>query len=260
MTHRDFAALDGYQLLPRVLHDVVDVDIHTELLGRRLSGPVVPVVRSALPLPGREAPLTLVDAEALLAQPERIAPAQSVALLPPVGMGELMARVRKLVARDVAGFALDLTLLARTPPYGEGGWRPRHRDDLAELRAAAGRPLWLYGVCSAADAEVATEAALEGVVVHGGLAEHLGGPAAIEVLPEVIDAAAGMIGIYAGGALRSGVDVFRYLAVGAEAVLVESDRALAGLEAELRYAMRLTGCASLADIGYEALFAPLFGE
>jgi hypothetical protein len=48
--------------------------------------------------------------------------------------------------------------------------------------------------------------------------------------------------------------------VGAEAVVVESDRSLHALEAELHYAMRLTGCALLADIGYDAIFAPLFGD
>jgi isopentenyl diphosphate isomerase/L-lactate dehydrogenase-like FMN-dependent dehydrogenase len=32
------------------------------------------------------------------------------------------------------------------------------------------------------------------------------------------------------------------------------------LSAELAYAMRMTGCATLEDIGYEALFAPLWQE
>lgn len=257
---REVAALESYQLIPRLLHDVQRADTRLELLGHPLDSPIVPF--AAGHPPGNA--LYLTDGEALLeagaSGPARHEPRRALALLRPDKMGEMMPKVRALVALDVAGLALDLTSLADTPPFGGGAWRPRHREDLAELRAAAGRPLWLYGVCSAADAEVAAEAALEGVVVHGGAAAHLGGPAAIEMLPEVIDAVAGMIGVYAGGPLRGGIDVFRFLAVGAEAVVVESDRALANLEAELHYAMRLTGCASLADIGYEVIFAPLFNE
>lgn len=280
MTDRDAAALDGYPLLPRLLHDVVDPDPRCSLLERDLPSPIVPVRRS--PPFGRASAggLQVIDGDALLGasggapidaagetygDPEAAetrgafgAGAGAVALLPPAKMGELMPRVRRLAARGVAALALDLTRLADSPPFGDHPWHPRHRDELAELRAAAGCPLWLYGVCGAADAEVAAEAALEGVVVHGGAGRHLGGPAAIHVLPEVIDAVAGMLGVYAGGAVRGGVDVFRYLAVGAEAVLVESDRSRANLDAELRYAMRLTGCATLEEIGWEALFAPLF--
>ncbi|MBS3933267.1 MAG: hypothetical protein KGZ35_02840, partial [Truepera sp.] len=70
----------------------------------------------------------------------------------------------------------------------------------------------------------------------------------------------GTVAVYAGGPVQSGIDIFRYLAVGAEAVVVVSDRSLASLQAELAYAMRLTGCATLADISYDAIFAPLFSE
>jgi len=54
--------------------------------------------------------------------------------------------------------------------------------------------------------------------------------------------------------------VLRYLAVGAELVIVDGERPLPALAAELAYAMRLTGCATLADVSYDILFAPLFSE
>ena len=44
-------------------------------------------------------------------------------------------------------------------------------------------------------------------------------------------------------------------------VIMEGDqRSLSQLRSELAHAMRLTGCETLADIGYEAIYAPLFDE
>ncbi len=251
----DFAALDNLQLIPRLLHAVSEPDTHARLLGRELSAPLLPFLDG--PESGAEA-LGLVRAEALSGHDGELS--AFLPLLKPEKMGLLMPRVKKLAARGAAGFVLDLTALAESPPYGPLEWHPRTREDLAELRAAAGVPLWLYGVCSVSDAEVASEAGLEGVVVNTGAGTFLGAPATAEVFPDIFDAVAGTVSVYAGGAVRSGVDVFRYLALGAEAVLVDSDRSLVNLRAELAYAMRLTGCGTLADISYEAIFAPLFSE
>lgn len=255
MAERDIAALESCQLIPRLLHDVHEVDSHLVLLDRDLSSPVIPLVEAGHP--PVKAPLSVVDGEMVLERPELFGSEPVLPLLKSEKMGEMMPKVRRLAALQVPALVIDVGILADTPPYGTHHWRPRTREDLAELAAAAGCPLWLYGVMGPADAEVAAEAGLAGLVVHSGAGFYLGGPAALEVLPEVIDAVAGMIGIYAGGPVRSGIDVFRYLAVGAEAVVVDSDRAPANLEAELQYAMRLTGCATLHDIGYEAIFAPL---
>ncbi|UCH24299.1 MAG: alpha-hydroxy-acid oxidizing protein [Trueperaceae bacterium] len=258
MNEREIAALESYQLLPRLIHGVHTVDSRCELLGVALDSPLLPLVTAGNQSPGKG--LCLLDADVCLAHPETFSPASTLPLLATEKMGILMPKVRKLAALDVPGLVLDVSHLADTPPYGSRDWRPRTREDLAELRAAAGSPLWLYGVSSSSDAEAAVEVGLEGIVVHAGAGAYLGGPSTIEVLPEILDAVAGMIGVYAGGLVRSGIDLFRYLAVGAEGVVVGSDRSLSNLEAELHYAMRLTGCETLSDLGYEAFFAPLFEE
>lgn len=252
------AALDELQLIPRLLHGLHMSDTHVELLGHALTSPILPLVE-ALGAPPAGA-FAIADAASLVSEPTPFDPQRTLARLEPEKMGQLMPKVRKLAARSVPGLVLDLTVLAQTAPFGTGAWHALTREDIAELRGAAGCPVWLYGVAGPADAEVAAEAGIEGIVVHTGAARFLGGPPAIDVLPEVIDAVAGMIGIYAGGSVRHGIDVFRYLAVGAEAVVVSCDRHLENLEAELRYAMRLTGCATVAEIGYESIFVPLFGE
>lgn len=259
MTDRDLAALDAYPLLPRLLHGVERSESGCQLLGRALPAPLVP--RSET---WREAPppwpLVRVDAESWLTATDRIAPEGVVVRVPPTKMGELMPMARRLGELEPAAVMLDLTPLASSPPFGDVAWRPRQREELAELRAATGRPLWLDGVASPADAEVAAEAGVDGVVVRSAPGRHLGGPGVPEVLPELIDAVAGMLGVYVGGTVRDGADVFRYLALGAEAVLPEPGADVRRLSAELAYAMRLTGCATLTDIGYESLFEPLWEE
>lgn len=257
MSRREHSELDAYSLVARVLHDIDEVDSRTELLSLDLPSPLVPLA-STNSLSG--AKLAMVPTAVLGDSLSHLRPESLIPLLENDKMGELMPRVKKLATMGYPAMALDVRPLGRTPPFGSGRWRPRAREELAELRAAAGCPFWVFGVSGSADAEVVVEAGLEGVVVSGALGEHLGGPATIEVLPEIVDAIAGMTGVFVGGPVRTGVDVFRYLAVGAEAVVVESDRSLANLEAELHYAMRLTGCQTLADIGYECIYAPLFGE
>jgi hypothetical protein len=258
---REQIALESYQLLARVLHDVHKVDTSCELLEIRVDTPII--TRQDDHDQTDSSHFCLLDADTFLANHENEASAHHKHLIPalaPHKMGELMPRVRQLAAKNPPALALDLTKLAHTPPYGEYAWHPRTREDIAELQAAAGVPLWLYGVASVADAEIASEAGVAAIVVHSGSGMNLGAPATADVFPDIFDAVAGTVAIHAGGWLESGIDVFRYLALGAEAVVVQSDRALLNLQRELVYAMRLTGCATLADIGYEAIFAPLFEE
>lgn len=258
MPDHDLEALESYQLVPKLLHGVHEADTTARLLGRDLAAPILPLLEAALPASAKT--LGLLDADILLRHPEGLEPSPFLPLLKPEKMGHLMPKVRKLAALGVQTFVLDIGALAETPPFGTLEWHPRTREDLAELRAAAGVPLWLYGVGSVPDAETASEAGLDGVVVNTGAGVFLGAPATAEVFPDIFDAVAGTLSVYAGGAVRSGVDVFRYLALGAEAVVVDCDRSPENLRAELAYAMRLTGCQTLADISYEAIFAPLFSE
>ncbi|HZJ08155.1 MAG TPA: alpha-hydroxy-acid oxidizing protein [Trueperaceae bacterium] len=265
MPERDLAALDGYQLIPRVLHQVTEPDMATVVLGRVLSVPMLP--RSTSPVSGRagmagadQSPLVVVDADTLLRAKGDGNPGGSIAVLAPRKMADLVPEVRALAELGVACVGLDLAPLADSVPFGKAEFRPRSREDLAELRAAAGCPLWLFGVGGPGDAEIAAEAGVDGIVVSSEVGRRIGAPAVIDILPELLDAVAGMLTIAVSGPIRDGVDVLRYLAVGAELVVVDDDRALAAMAAELAYGLKLTGCATLADVSYDILFAPLFSE
>jgi len=249
----DLAALARVGLVARALHDVVEPDLAIELLGHDWP---TPLLRRAT-----AAGIDLGHALALVEATEVRSPqAARLPVVPAGRMGDLMPEVRRLAALEVAAIALDLGALADAAPLGSHPWRPRSREDLAEVVAAAGRPVWLLGLASAEDAAAAADVGIEAVVVDGALGRHLGGPATAEILPEVVDAVAGMLRVLAGGVVASGIDALRLLALGADAVVVGGERPTAALEEELRYAMRLTGCATLADVGYEIVFAPLFEE
>jgi len=260
MPDRDSAALDSYQLIPRVLHQVLEPDLTTVVLGRDLSVPLIERLPGDTGASGSQpGVLRIVDSEALRAGTP-LAPSDAIAVMAPRKMADLVPEVRRLVDLGVAAIGIDFAPMADVAPFGRVEFRPRTREDLAELRAAAGRPLWLFGVGGGADAEVAAEAGVEGIVVSRAVGRRIGAPAVIDVLPELLDAVAGMLTIAVGGHVRDGIDVLRYLAVGAELVIVDGERPLPALAAELAYAMRLTGCATLADVSYDILFAPLFSE
>ena len=93
--------------------------------------------------------------------------------------------------------------------------------ELEWLKGLTSLPLVLKGVRTAEDAHVAVESGVEGILVstHGGrqLDMTMG---AIEMLPEVVDAAKGRAEIYVDSGIRRGSDVLKALALGARAVAI----------------------------------------
>jgi (S)-2-hydroxy-acid oxidase len=85
------------------------------------------------------------------------------------------------------------------------------------LRSITNMEIWIKGVLTPEDVETAIEYGCDGVIVsnHGGrqLDET---PATIDALPACAKAAQGKIRIHVDGGIRSGVDIFKALALGAE--------------------------------------------
>jgi isopentenyl diphosphate isomerase/L-lactate dehydrogenase-like FMN-dependent dehydrogenase len=140
---------------------------------------------------------------------------------------------------------------------------PKTEQQIRELASEIKLPLIIKGVMTVQDAESSLAAGAAGIVVsnHGGrVLDHTPGTA--EVLPEIARAVKGKMAVWADGGVRTGVDVLKMLALGADAVLVgrpfmqaaagEAEGvafAFAAMIEQLRVAMVMTGAAKLADIG-----------
>lgn len=93
--------------------------------------------------------------------------------------------------------------------------------DIPWLRQHTHMEIWIKGVLTAEDTLKAIEMGCDGIIVsnHGG--RQLDGvPAAVDALPECVAAAEGRIRIHVDGGIRSGTDIFKALALGAEHVWV----------------------------------------
>jgi isopentenyl diphosphate isomerase/L-lactate dehydrogenase-like FMN-dependent dehydrogenase len=136
-------------------------------------------------------------------------------------------------------------------------------EDLAEIVSFTKLPFIPKGIMTARGAEKAAEAGVYGIVVsnHGGRVLDYT-PATCEVLPEIRQAVGKEVKIFVDGGIRTGVDVFKALALGADAVLVGRPYAVMavgnGAEAvsmyteklinELKETMLMTGCTGIEDI------------
>ena len=94
-------------------------------------------------------------------------------------------------------------------------------DDLEFLRAATDHPILLKGILHPEDASMAAERGVDGIVVsnHGGR-QIDGEIAALDALPAIVDAVGDDLAVLLDSGVRSGADVFKALALGADAVML----------------------------------------
>jgi L-lactate dehydrogenase (cytochrome) len=140
--------------------------------------------------------------------------------------------------------------------------------DVEWVRKQWSGPLIVKGILDADDAREAAANGADGIVVsnHGG--RQLDGVVSTaRALPRVAEAIAGRIPVLVDGGVRSGLDVVRMLALGADFVLLGrawayalAARGEAGvahvlkiIEGEMRVAMALTGHTSISEIGSDTL-------
>ncbi|HXB47984.1 MAG TPA: alpha-hydroxy-acid oxidizing protein [Streptosporangiaceae bacterium] len=169
---------------------------------------------------------------------------------------------------SLAGLAdgsADAAVLRWTQIFGDTSltW-----DDLPFLRQHWNGPIVLKGILSDSDALRAAAAGLDGIIVsnHGGRQVD-GEIAALDALPAVAEAVGGRLTILFDSGVRSGADILKALALGAQAVLLGRPyvyglalggeagvrHVLRALRQDFELAMRLTGLAGLGDLGPDCL-------
>ncbi|PKQ01030.1 MAG: alpha-hydroxy-acid oxidizing enzyme [Alphaproteobacteria bacterium HGW-Alphaproteobacteria-13] len=136
-------------------------------------------------------------------------------------------------------------------------------DDLDWIRSRWKGPLIIKGILDTEDARQAALVGADGIVVsnHGGR-QLDGAMSTARALPAIADALGGALTILADSGVRSGLDVVRMLALGAQGVLIGRAwvyalaaageagvaRMLALFEQEMRVAMALTGVTRIEQI------------
>ena len=176
----------------------------------------------------------------------------------------LFAKLEQAKAAGPAAIAMDIDaaglpfLQNLTPPAGS-----KTVEELREITARAEVPFILKGIMTVRGAEKAAAAGAKAIVVsnHGGRVLDQC-PATAEVLGEIVDAVGKDLTILVDGGIRSGMDVFKALALGADAVLIGRPFVTAvyggeaegvavyaeKLKAELRDTMAMCGVHSLQEI------------
>ena len=179
----------------------------------------------------------------------------------------------KLDAAKASGarvFAMDIDaaglpfLKGLNPPAGS-----KTVEQLREIIEYAGVPFLIKGIMTVKGARKALEAGAAGIVVsnHGGRVQD-GVPATAQVLPAIADAVKGQMVILVDGGIRSGVDVCRALALGADACVLARPYVTAvygggaegvrlmteKLQTELADTMAMCGVHSLEEIDRDLIF------
>jgi lactate 2-monooxygenase len=147
-------------------------------------------------------------------------------------------------------------------------------EDLELLRKHWDGPILLKGIQSVQDATLAVRHGMDGIIVsnHGGR-QLDGAIGSLDVLPEIVDAVGQRTTVLFDSGIRTGVDIIKALALGAEAVLVgrpviyglgiagrEGARhVLAGLLADLDTSMGLAGLQTLKDVNRAILRRVRYG-
>lgn len=288
------AALDRIKLNMRVIHKVVEPDMSIELFGKKLDLPVM-----AAPITG-----TSINMGGLVSEKEYIEPViagcknkgtyamlgdtaipqflldnlevmtkyegAGIVFIKPWENKNIIEKIKKAeeagaiaVGIDIDACGLVTLKLHGTPVYA------KNVEEIRELVNSTELPFILKGIMTPDEALMAVEAGVYGIVVsnHGGRVQDYT-PGTAEVLPEIAKAVDGRIKVFVDGGIRTGVDVLKMLALGADACLIGRPFVTASfggqtegvemyigrLKADLEAAMVLTGCQDLDSIDERIIY------
>ena len=290
-------ALGRIRLNTRLVHSVHNPRLETEILGLKLSMPVMigPIggiafnLGDAIPEADYQtavvngaadagiiagvpdgAPMSIIETGLACAQQRG---GHAIPFLKPWAADEFDMKVGMSVKAgcSVVGSDLDGIGMITLRKMGRHVYAKDQRG-LAEMADIVHRHqarFIIKGIMSVEDAVACVEAGVDGIIVsnHGGRVLDYT-PGAAEVLPHIAAAVKGRIALIADGGVRTGVDVLKMLALGADCVMSGRPYAVAaiggGLEGvttftqmyreQLEQAMIMTGCHDVAQAGQHLLY------
>src|SRR5208337_390879 len=196
---------------------------------------------------------------------------RAIAIIKPRAQKEIISRIRDAEKSGAAAVGMDIdgaglvTMALKGQPVS-----PKTVQEIKELILSTKLPFILKGIMTPIEADLAVEAGAAAIVVsnHGGrVLDHTPGTA--DVLPEIANRVKGKLIIFVDGGVRSGADVLKLLALGADAVLVGRPLAIGAfgggaegvtllinkMKDELVQAMLLTGTPNVTYVNKEILYS-----
>ena len=171
-------------------------------------------------------------------------------------------RLAKRIGEPAFGVDVDASRLVSMTSRGQN-IEMKTPDSLAKIVDAVSLPFIVKGIMTVQEAEICTRIGAAAIVVsnHGGRVLD-GMPGTADVLPDIVRAVKGQTIILVDGSIRTGEDVFKMLALGADAVMIGRPVAFAVIggaargvqlffeqwQRELCDAMQKTGAMTLQQI------------
>lgn len=290
----NIAALKEIAFNMRLVHDVTEPDLNVTLFGRQFSLPLLaaPIGGVSFNMGGKITEEDYIHAivqgcldegilgctgdgvpdfihETALAEIKRTG-GHGIPFIKPWTDEELWSKIEKVKdsGTRIMGIDIDAAGLITLKKMGRPV-SPKTVEKLGEIIKKADMTFILKGIMTVADALAAKNAGADAIVVsnHGGRVLDYT-PGAARVLPEIAEAVGGKMTILADGGVRSGGDLLKILALGADGVMIGrpfSVAAMGGLKdgvtayirkvrSELEQTMVLTGTAKASRVSKDILF------
>ena len=287
-------ALAEYHLSMRTLHDVTEPILSCELLGMKLALPVLAAPIGGIAMNMNDAMTEEEYCEAVVqgcrqagisamtgdgpkpvvftAGMQALAkyPGGAIPTIKPRSNEDIIRMARQAADAGAPAFAVDVDAASLVNMVNAGQpVEPKTRAKLAEIKRHTTIPFIVKGIMTPDEAELCVKAGVDAIVVsnHGGRClDHTPGTA--EVLPHISSAVEGQLTILIDSGIRTGGDILKVLALGANGVLVGRPVAIGAvgggaagvtfainkLAAELRAAMIMTGTESVDDVSEDILW------
>jgi len=287
-------ALREYTILPRYIRDQVNPNTNFHFLGKQFTVPIM-----AAPMTGATTNMNnamdefqysstvlqgSLESGSIAWLGDGATPDKYIQMLSAIrkveGMGILickpradegMLRERFQEAQRQGIFALGMDIDAfnfKTMIQKNQQAPSRNINDLKNIRKFTTLPFIIKGIMTEEDAELAIEIGADALVVsnHGGrVMDEMPGTA--RVLHKISERVARRVPVLVDGGIRSGMDVFKMIALGADAVLVGRPIAISAVGGEvpgvkflynqytneLKNTMNITGAESLKNISKDML-------
>jgi 4-hydroxymandelate oxidase len=298
--YRNSRAFQKYLFRQRIFHDIADPDITTELLGRKLPIPAIVAPVGSFSLIGNEKEWEVaegagrVGAMVFCSQAAKFAPNHwRDATQSPLVFMAYMNRGRQEVseyaklAQDLGFAGVGITMDTVRPvkigdkvPLSTKDGKPRRGQiaspkDIEWMKQQVSLPVVVKGIMGDEDARTAVNAGADAVLVsnHGGRILDFN-RAALEALPEVVDAVGAKVPVLLDSGIRSGGDIVKAIALGAKAVLTGRpiawgvgaygvggvERVFAIFSEEMKRVLCMTGVPCVNDVDRTILFRDERGD